>query len=74
MTFAQAAILAAQTANAQTLSPALYRKAEQYYLKAKASYKRKYFNKAKQYAIISKNYSEKAELVAKRKKALEELN
>lgn len=73
MSLAQSAFLAARQAKAQTLAPGLYRKAEFYYLKAKSSYKRKYFNKAKQYAILSKNFSERAEFVAIRKATLENL-
>jgi hypothetical protein len=73
MSLAQSAFLAAREAKAQTLAPGLYRKAEFYYLKAKSSYKRKYFNKAKQYAILSKNFSERAEFVAIRKATLENL-
>lgn len=67
MSMAQTAFLAARSANAQTLAPGLYRKAEFYYLRAKSSYRRKYFNMAKQYAILSKEYSEKAEFVAVQK-------
>jgi len=70
---AQSAFIAAKNADAQTLAPSLYRKAEFYYLKAKSSYKRKYFNKAKQYAILSQKFSEKAEYVSIRKKALENI-
>ena len=73
MKMAQVAFLAARKAKAQTLSPALYRKAEFYYIKAKSSYKRKYFNKAKQYAILSQKFSEKAENSAMKKQALENL-
>ncbi len=73
MAIAQTAFLSAKTANAQTLAPGLFRKAEFYYLKAKSSYRRKYFNKAKQYAVLSKKFSEQAEYVATRKKALENL-
>jgi len=73
MRLAQVAFLAAKEAKAQTLAATLYRKAEFYYLKAKSSYKRKYFNKAKQYAILSKKFSEKAEFTAIRKAALENL-
>jgi hypothetical protein len=73
MSLAQAAFLAAKRSNAQKLAPGLYRKAEFYYLKAKSSYKRKYFNKAKQYAVLSRNFAEKAEYVSTRKKALENL-
>lgn len=73
MRMAQSAFVAAKASEAQTLAPGLYRKAEFYYLKAKSSYKRKYFNKAKQYALLSKKFSEKAEFVSIRKKALENL-
>lgn len=73
MSLAQVAFLAAKEAQADIKAPGLYRKAEYYYLKAKSSYKRKYFNKAQQYAILSKKYSERAEYVAVRKKALENL-
>ncbi len=71
MGLAAAAFLAAKDAKAQTLAPGLFRKAEYYYLKAKSAYKRKYFNKAKQYALRSKQFSEQAEYVAIRKAALE---
>lgn len=67
MSYAQAAFLAAKEEKAHVLSTRLYRKAEIYYLKAKSAYKRKYFNKAKQYAILSKKFSEQAEYRAKRK-------
>ena len=73
MTYAQVAFIAAKDAGAQTLAPTLYRKAEFYYLKAKSSYRRKFFNKAKKYAILSKKYSEKAEYKAYKKKALDTL-
>lgn len=71
MRLAQTAFLAAKEAKSQTLAPGLFRKAEFYYLKAKSSYKRKYFNKAKQYATISQKFSEKAEFISRRKSALE---
>ena len=73
MSLAQVAFMAAKDAQADVKAPGLYRKAEYYYIKAKSSYKRKYFNKAQQYAILSKKYSERAEYVAIRKKALENL-
>lgn len=66
MSMAQTAFLAAQDANAQTKAPGLYRKAEIFYLRAKASYRRKFFNKAKEYAILSQKYSEQAEFVSRR--------
>jgi len=68
MSLAAVAFIAAQDANAPTLSPNLYRKAEHYYLKAKSNYKKKYFNKAKQYAILSQKFSEQAELNSQLKK------
>lgn len=74
MRLAQTAFLAAKEAKAQTLAPGLFRKAEFYYLKAKSSYKRKYFNKAKQYAVLSQKFAEKAEFVSRRKAALEVTN
>lgn len=73
MSMAQVAFMAAKEAQADVKAPGLYRKAEYYYLKAKSSYKRKYFNKAQQYALLSKKYSERAEYVAIRKKTLENL-
>lgn len=72
MSLAASAFLAAREARAQILAPNIYRKAEIYYLKAKSSYRRKYFNKAKQYAILAKKFSEKAEFVAIRQSATEE--
>ena len=73
ITFAQVAFIAAKQSGAQSLAPTLYRKAEFYYLKAKSSYRRKFFNKAKKYAIISKRFSEKAEFKAQKKKALDNI-
>lgn len=73
MSMAQVAFLAAKNAQADLKAPGLFRKAEYYYLKAKSSYKRKYFNKAQQFAILSKKYSERAEYVAIRKKTLENI-
>lgn len=71
MSQAQAALLGAKEAGADSKSPTLYRKAEVFYLKAKSAYRRKYFNKAKQYATASRKFSEKAEYEAERKKATE---
>lgn len=71
MSLAQSAFLAAKEAGADTKSPTNYRKAEEFYLKAKSAYRRKYFNKAKDYAIESKKFSERAEYEAVRKSALE---
>lgn len=71
MSLAQAAFMAAKEAGADIHASSLFRKAEDFYLKAKSSYRRKYFNKAKEYAVLSKKYSEQAEYSAVRKKALE---
>ena len=71
MSFAQAAFLAAKNAKADIHAPQDFRKAEIYYLKAKSSYRRKYFNKAKQYAKLSQRFAERAEYQAIRKVTLE---
>ena len=73
MSLAASAFMAAKEVKAAKLAPALYRKAEFYYLKAKSSYRRKYFNKAKQYALLSKTFSEKAEYSAIRKEMIEKM-
>jgi hypothetical protein len=70
MSLAQAAYGAAREAKAPQKAPNLFRKAEFYYLKARSAYKKKYFNKAKQYALLSKKFSERAEFVAIRKSEL----
>ena len=64
MSLAAAAFIAAKKARADEKAPNLFRKAEVYYIKARSSYRRKYFNKAKQYAILSKKFSEEAEYSA----------
>lgn len=71
MSLAQSAFMAAREAGAEIHASNLFRQAEDYYLKAKSSYRRKYFNKAKEYALLSKKFSEEAEYAAVRKKALE---
>ncbi|HXH30513.1 MAG TPA: DUF4398 domain-containing protein [Bacteriovoracaceae bacterium] len=71
MSLAQAAFLAAKESGADIHASNLYRKAEDFYLKAKSAYRRKYFSKAQEYAILSKRFSEQAEYSAVRKKALE---
>lgn len=71
MSLAQAAFMAAKEAGADVHASNTFRKAEDYYLKAKSAYRRKYFNKAKEYALFSKKFSEQAEYQAIRKKALE---
>ncbi|MFZ4714125.1 MAG: DUF4398 domain-containing protein [Bacteriovoracaceae bacterium] len=74
MSLAASAYLAAKEAKADTLAPNIFRKAEEYYLRAKSSYRRKYFNKAKQYAVLSKKFAEQAEYEAVRKTTLESAN
>ncbi len=71
MSLAQAAFLAAKEAGADVHASNLFRQAEDFYLKAKSAYRRKYFNKAQEYALLSKKFSEQAEYAAIRKKALE---
>lgn len=71
MSLAQAAFMAAKESGADVHAPNLFRKAEDFYLKAKSAYRRKYFNKAQEYALQSKMYSEQAEYQAKRKNTLE---
>ncbi len=66
MSLAQAAYQAAKAANAQEKSPDLFRKSEILFLQAKSAYKRKFFNKAKEYAQASQKMAELAEFNAKR--------
>ncbi len=73
MVMAQTAYMAARQANAQGLAPEFFRRAEFYYLKAKTTYRQKFFNKAKQYALLSRQFAERAEFIAVRKKALDNL-
>ena len=72
MSFAQSAFLAAKEAKAEVYAASSYRKAEIYYLKAKSAYRRKYFNKAKSYALLCKKFSEEAEYEAVKKTLLTE--
>jgi hypothetical protein len=65
MSLAQSAFVAAKAAKADEKSKTNFRKAELYYLKAKSAYRRKYFNKALQYAELSKKFSELAESQAR---------
>lgn len=70
MSYAQAAFIAAKEQKADVHAPNFFRKAEIYYLKAKSAYRRKYFNKAKSYAELSKKFAEQAEFEAKKKASL----
>lgn len=71
MSMAATAFMAARGANAQSLAFSEYRQAEYYYLKAKAFYRKKFFSKAKQYALLSQQFSERAEYEAMRKATME---
>lgn len=72
MSYAQAAFLAAKESKAEVYAASSYRKAEIYYLKAKSAYRRKYFNKAKSYALLCKKFAEQAEYQAVKKALLNE--
>lgn len=72
MSYAQSAFLAAKEAKAEVHAPGLFRKAEIYYLKAKSAYRRKYFNKAQNYANLCKKFAEQAEYEAVKKVILNE--
>jgi hypothetical protein len=61
MSFARAAFYAAKEIKANEHSSTTYRKAEIYFFKAKSAYKRKYFNKARDYAILTRKFAEQAE-------------
>ena len=68
MALAQVAFVSAKESEGFKYAPTFFRKAEHYYLKAKSAYRKKYFNKAKQYALLSKKFSERAELISVKKK------
>ena len=72
MSYAQAAFLAAKQAKAEVYAASLFRKSEIYYLKAKSAYRRKYFNKAKNYAELCKKFAEQAEYESIKKTVLDE--
>ena len=73
LSIAAAAFLAAREANAHISAPELYRKAEFYLLKARETYRKKYFDKAKDYALLARKFAEAAEFVALKKATLEDL-
>lgn len=73
LSLATAAFVAAREANAHISAPELYRKAEYYLLKARDTYRKKYFDKAKDYALLAKKFAENAEFVALKKATLEDL-
>ena len=59
-----AALKAAREVQADTLSPELYRKATEWFNKAKQEYKFKNFKAAKDYAEKARRYAEQAEFAA----------
>lgn len=73
MSMATSAFVAARDANAHISAPNLFRKAEYYYGRAKSAYRKKYFDKAKQYAVLAKKFAERAEFLALRKAVLENM-
>jgi len=73
LSLATAAFVAAREANAHISAPELFRKAEYYLLKARDTYRKKYFDKAKDYALLAKKFAENAEFVALKKATLEEI-
>lgn len=62
MSFAATALIAAKDAKAQKYSPAYYRKAEYYYLKAKSSYKKNFSIKQNLTPSCQKNSQKKQSL------------
>lgn len=70
MSIAEEAFLSAKDAGGEELSPKEFRLAELSYLKAKSAYKKKFFDKAAQFAKMSIKYSEMAELNALKTRAL----
>lgn len=70
MSIAEEAYLAAKDVGSEEISPKEFRLAELSFLKAKSAYKKKFFDKAAQFAKISIKYSEMAELNSLRVRAL----
>lgn len=61
LALADVALRAAQKVKADALAPDAYRKAENFYLRAKRDYKDGYFDSAKNYAEQARAYAEQAE-------------
>lgn len=70
MSIAEEAFLSAKDAGSEELSPREFRLAELSMVKAKTAYKKKFFDKAAQFAKMSIKYSELAELNALRVRSL----
>jgi hypothetical protein len=61
MILADAALKAAQKVKAEVLAPDFYRKAENFYLRAKKDFSEGYFESAKKFANIARQTAEQAE-------------
>jgi hypothetical protein len=69
MTLADTAIKAAQKAKADALAPDDYRRAENFYLRAKRDYAEGYFQSARKFARDARIAAERAEFTALKKQA-----
>ncbi len=67
MILADVAVKAAQKSKADTLAPDLFRRAENYYLRAKKDYKEGYFDQCKENANSARILAEQAEFKALQK-------
>lgn len=72
LALATAAFISAREANAHISAPDLYRKAEYYLIKARETYRKKFFDQAKDYALLAKKFAEDAEFISLKKATLEE--
>jgi len=61
MSDASSALRSAREVNAENKSPELYRKASEWFFKARQEYQLKNFKEAKQYAFKARRYAEEAE-------------
>lgn len=67
MSLAEVAVKAAQKSKADTYSPDFFRKAENYFLRARQDYKDGYFDSSRKYAVEARVFAEKAEYDALKK-------
>lgn len=61
MALADAAVKSAQKVKADAMAPDMFRKAENYYLRAKRDYNDGYYDSARKYADQARVFAEKAE-------------
>lgn len=59
-----AAIHAAREVQADVLAPELFRQSSELFFKARQEYKFKYYDKAKEHALLARKFAEQAELDA----------